>query len=59
MGFRLLIKSREAILEANQLKKAPFLIFSENDLISRSLRASLRDDITGVLVDTPEARKGF
>ena len=28
----------DAILEANQLKKAPFLIFRENDLISRSLR---------------------
>ena len=27
----------EAILEANQLKKGPFLIFRENDLISRSL----------------------
>ena len=45
----------EAILEANQLKKAPFLIFRENDLISRSLRDFLRDDITEVLVDTPEA----
>ena len=45
----------EAILEANQLKKGPFLIFRENDLISRSLRDFLRDDITEVLVDTPEA----
>ena len=47
----------EAILEANQLKKAPFLIFRENDLISRSLRDFLRDDITEVLVDTPEAHE--
>ena len=45
----------DAILEANQLKKAPFLIFRENDLISRSLRDFLRDDITEVLVDTDEA----
>ncbi len=45
----------DAILEANQLRKAPFLIFRENDLISRSLRDFLRDDITEVLVDTDEA----
>ena len=45
----------DAILEANQLKKAPFLIFRENDLISRSLRDFLRDDITEVLIDTDEA----
>ena len=45
----------DAILEANQLKKGPFLIFRENDLISRSLRDFLRDDITEVLVDTNEA----
>ena len=45
----------EAILEANQLRKAPFLIFRENDLVSRSLRDFLRDDITEVLVDTEEA----
>ena len=45
----------DAIQEANQLRKAPFLIFKENDLISRSLRDFLRDDITEVLVDTDEA----
>ena len=45
----------DAILEANQLRKAPFLIFKENDLVSRSLRDFLRDDITEVLVDTDEA----
>ena len=47
----------DAILEANQLRKAPFLIFRENDLISRSLRDFLRDDITEVLVDTEEAHE--
>lgn len=50
-----LVNLWDAILEANQLKKAPFLIFRENDLISRSLRDFLRDDITEVLVDTDEA----
>ena len=45
----------EAIQEANQLRKAPFLIYRENDLVSRSLRDFLRSDITEVLVDTDEA----
>ena len=45
----------DAIQEANQLKKAPFLIYRENDLVSRSLRDFLRSDITEVLVDTDEA----
>jgi len=50
-----LINLWDAITEANQQRKAPFLIFRENDLISRSLRDFLRDDITEVLVDTDEA----
>ncbi len=50
-----LINLWDAITEANQQRKAPFLIFRENDLISRSLRDFLRDDITEVLVDTGEA----
>ena len=45
----------DAIQEANQLRKAPFLIYRENDLVSRSLRDFLRSDITEVLVDTDEA----
>ena len=45
----------DAIQEANQLRKAPFLIYKENDLISRSLRDFLRDDITEVLIDTDDA----
>ena len=45
----------DAIQEANQLRKAPFLIYKENDLISRSLRDFLREDITEVLTDTDEA----
>ncbi len=50
-----LVNLWDAITEANQQRKAPFLIFRENDLISRSLRDFLRDDITEVLVDTDEA----
>jgi len=45
----------DAIQEANQLRKAPFLIYKENDLISRSLRDFLREDITEVLIDSDEA----
>ena len=45
----------DAIQEAYQLKKEPFLIYKEDDLISRSLRDFLREDITEVLVDTDEA----
>ena len=45
----------DAIQEANQLRKAPFLIYRENDLVSRSLRDFLREDITEVLIDTDEA----
>ena len=45
----------DAIQEANQLRKAPFLIYRDNDLITRSLRDFLREDITEVLVDSDEA----
>ncbi len=45
----------DAIQEANQLRKAPFLIYRDDDLISRSLRDFLREDITEVLADTDEA----
>ena len=45
----------DAIQEANQLREAPFLIYRDDDLISRSLRDFLREDITEVLVDSEEA----
>ena len=45
----------DAIQEANQLRKAPFLIYRDDDIISRTLRDFLRDDITEVLVDSDEA----
>ena len=50
-----LVNLWDAIQEANQLRKAPFLIYRENDLVSRSLRDFLREDITEVLIDTDEA----
>ena len=50
-----LVSVWEAIIEANQLRKAPFLIYRDDDLISRSLRDFLREDITEVLVDSDEA----
>jgi len=45
----------DAIQEANQLRKGPFLIYRDDDLISRTLRDFLRDDITEVLVDSDDA----
>ena len=45
----------EAIQEADQLREPPFLIYRDDDLISRSLRDFLREDITEVLVDSKEA----
>ena len=53
--LKYLLSLWEAIQEAYQLRKAPYLIFRENDLISRSLRDFLKDDITEVLIDTDEA----
>lgn len=45
----------EAIQEADQLREPPFLIYRDDDLISRSLRDFLREDITEVLIDSKEA----
>ena len=45
----------DAIQEANQLRDAPFLIYRDDDLISRSLRDFFREDITEVLIDSDEA----
>ena len=47
----------DAIQEANQLRKSPFLIYRDDDLISRTLRDFLREDITEVLVDSDEAHE--
>ena len=50
-----LIKVWEAILEANALKTAPFLIYKESDIIIRTLRDYLKEDIDEIWIDTNEA----
>ncbi len=50
-----LIKVSNAIQEAAQSKKAPFLIYRESDVISRTIRDYLRADISHITVDTQEA----
>jgi len=50
-----LIKVWEAILEANALKTAPFLIYKESDIIIRTLRDYLKEDINEIWIDTNEA----
>ena len=50
-----LIKVWEAILEANAQKTAPFLIYKESDIIIRTLRDYLKEDINEIWIDTNEA----
>ena len=50
-----LIKVWEAILEANAQKTAPFLIYKESDIIIRTLRDYLKEDIDEIWIDTNEA----
>ncbi len=50
-----LIKVWEAILEANAQKPAPFLIYKESDIIIRTLRDYLKEDIDEIWIDTNEA----
>ena len=45
----------EAILEANALKNAPFLIYKESDIIIRTLRDYLKEDVDEIWIDTKEA----
>tara|TARA_B100000282_G_scaffold296355_1_gene278010 strand:+ start:1131 stop:3110 length:1980 start_codon:yes stop_codon:yes gene_type:complete len=45
----------EAILEANALKSAPFLIFKESDILVRTLRDYLKEDVDEIWIDTKEA----
>ena len=45
----------EAILEANALKNAPFLIYKESDIIIRTLRDYLKEDVDEIWIDTNEA----
>ena len=50
-----LLKVWDAITEANVLKKSPFLIFKEDDIIIRTLRDYLKEDIEEIWIDTKEA----
>tara|TARA_B100001093_G_scaffold150388_3_gene143148 strand:+ start:12808 stop:14940 length:2133 start_codon:yes stop_codon:yes gene_type:complete len=45
----------DAITEANVLKQAPFLIYKEDDIIIRTLRDYLKEDIEEIWIDTKEA----
>lgn len=51
-----LLKLWSAVQEANKSKKAPFLIYRESDVISRTIRDYLRGDVDEIIVDTEEAK---
>ena len=45
----------EAIVQANESRPAPFLIFQESDAVTRGLRDYFSDDVGECLIDQPEA----
>jgi ribonuclease E len=45
----------DAIVQANDSKPAPFLIFQESDAVTRALRDYFSDDVGECLIDQPEA----
>ena len=45
----------DAILEASQQRKAPFLVYAESNVVLRTIRDYLRKDIGEVLFDTQES----
>ncbi|WP_348761924.1 Rne/Rng family ribonuclease [uncultured Salinisphaera sp.] len=49
-----LVNVWNAINEAAEADKAPFLVYQESNVIIRALRDYLRDDIGEVLIDQPE-----
>lgn len=49
-----LLKQWEAIKTASTQQAAPFLIYQESDIIIRSIRDYLREDIDEILVDEPK-----
>jgi ribonuclease E len=51
MDLNLLIQQWEAIQKAFNERPAPFLIFQEGDLITRSIRDYLRRDIDEIIID--------
>jgi ribonuclease E len=45
----------DAIVQANDGRPAPFLIFQESDAVTRGLRDYFSDDVGECLIDQPEA----
>lgn len=54
-----LIHHWEAIQNASKEGSAPFLIHKESDVIIRAIRDHLRQDITQILIDSPEIYKNI
>ncbi|MCS5583333.1 MAG: ribonuclease E [Pseudomonadales bacterium] len=50
-----LVHLYEAITKAAAERSSPFLIYQESDVIIRAIRDYLRDDVTEILLDTPES----
>ncbi len=50
-----LVRLYEEITTAAQTREAPFLIYQDNDVITRAIRDYMRDDIGEVLLDTQES----
>ena len=50
-----LVQLFEAISKAADERPSPFLIYQESDVIIRAIRDYLRDDVTEILLDTPES----
>ena len=49
-----LVEIWNAIIKAAEIRKAPFLVYQESNLILRALRDYLRPDIGEVIIDNPE-----
>ncbi len=50
-----LLRYWDAIIQATSLKKGPYLIHQESDVIIRAIRDNLRQDISEIIIDEPEA----
>ncbi|MDP1574372.1 MAG: Rne/Rng family ribonuclease [Coxiellaceae bacterium] len=53
--LKVLLRYWEAIKQAAVARPAPYLIHQESDVIIRAVRDHLRQDITEVLIDSPDA----
>ena len=49
-----LVQLWEAVVAASAERKGPFLIYQESNIISRVIRDYLRDDISELIIDSPE-----